>query len=103
MHTHEETYSGLSDSRLGMNRPEGRQGQEDMVDSTAKSLDRQTKKATGASALHWATLISIGASITLFLAGRRELAIFVGLWPPTFQALRANAERSHESRQSQEY
>jgi len=78
-HTNEETY------RSG----------EDMVDSGAHELDHQTRRVTGASALHWATLVSIGASITLFLAGKRELAIFVGLWPPTFQALKANAERSH--------
>lgn len=103
MHTHEETYSGLAAGRSGMNRAEGRQGQEDMVDSTAKHLDRQAKRTTGASALHWATLLSIGASITLFLAGRRELAIFIGLWPPTIQALKANAERSQESRPSQEF
>lgn len=78
-HTHEGTYhSG-----------------EDMVDSGAHELEHQARRVTGASALHWATLVSIGASITLFLAGKRELAIFVGLWPPTFQALKANAERSH--------
>lgn len=68
---------------------------EDMVDAGANELEHQSRRATGASALHWATLISIGASITLFLAGKRELAIFVGLWPPTFQALKANAEHRH--------
>lgn len=68
---------------------------DDMVDSTANDLEHQSRRVTGASALHWATLISIGASITLFLAGKRELAIFVGLWPPTFQALKSNAEHRH--------
>ncbi len=73
---------------------------EDMVDSGANELEHQSRRVTGASALHWATLISIGASITLFLAGKRELAIFVGLWPPTFQALKANAEHRHSQSHS---
>ncbi len=30
---------------------------------------------------------SIGYSISLFNQGKREQAIFVGLWPPTFVAL----------------
>ena len=85
-HTNEGSYTG-SMTHHG----------EDAIDSTAKSFDSQSKRMTGSSALHWATLVSIGASITLFLAGKRELAIFVGLWPPTFQALKANAERSRES------
>ena len=29
------------------------------------------------------TLISIGISLWLYLSGRRETAIFVGLWAPT--------------------
>ena len=73
---------------------------EDMMDSTANEVENQSRRVTGASALHWATLISIGASITLFLAGKRELAIFVGLWPPTFQALKSNAEHSRSHARS---
>lgn len=68
----------------------------DMVESTARTLDRRSKQMTGASALHWFTLASIGASISLFLAGKRDLALFIGLWPPTIQALRANAKNRQE-------
>lgn len=39
-------------------------------------------------ALDWLTIGSIAASVALFLAGKKQTAIFVGLWPPTFQALR---------------
>lgn len=34
-----------------------------------------------------AALASIGISGLLFLTGRRSLAFFVGLWPPTILAL----------------
>jgi hypothetical protein len=37
---------------------------------------------------HWMALGSIGASLALFIAGKKNLAIFVGLWPPTFEAMR---------------
>jgi hypothetical protein len=67
---------------------------EDRVESTARSVDERAKRTTGASALHWLTLASIGASITLFLAGKRDIALFVGLWPPTIQALRASSKRA---------
>jgi len=30
---------------------------------------------------------AIAASVGLYLAGKKELGIFVGLWPPTFLAL----------------
>ena len=33
---------------------------------------------------YWASLVSILASAGLRLAGRSDLSIFVGQWPPTF-------------------
>ena len=33
---------------------------------------------------YWASLASIFASAGLRLAGKRDLSIFVGQWPPTF-------------------
>ncbi|HYP28007.1 MAG TPA: hypothetical protein VE262_14925 [Blastocatellia bacterium] len=64
----------------------------DMAERTARNLDTPVKNATGLSLFHWLTLGSIGASIALFAAGKKDLAIFIGLWPPTFQALKAASE-----------
>jgi hypothetical protein len=65
----------------------------DVLESTKQQIEETSKRVTGAGALHWATLAAIGASITLFLAGKRDWAIFIGLWPPTFQALRHREDR----------
>ena len=65
----------------------------DVVDSRVKSWDDATRRSTGMSLMHMLTLGSIGASIALYLAGKKELGIFIGLWPPTFQALRSSAEK----------
>lgn len=37
--------------------------------------------------LNWLTLGSMVGSITLYFMGRKQDAIFIGLWPPTLQAL----------------
>ena len=71
----------------------------DMVERTARNLDRPIKSATGLSLFHWVTLGSIGASIALFAAGKKDLAIFIGLWPPTFQALKAATENKQQGEQ----
>lgn len=68
----------------------GSMGERDYAESAVRSADRAVQHRTGSSILHWATLASIGASIGLFLAGKKYAAIFVGLWPPTFQALKSN-------------
>ncbi len=39
-------------------------------------------------AFDWLTVGSIAASVALFITGKKMAAIFVGLWPPTFQAMR---------------
>jgi len=68
------------------------QDQPDTAESMARRLDEPVKRTTGLSLFHWLTIGSIGASVALFLAGKKNLAIFIGLWPPTFQALKAASE-----------
>ncbi|HVF27530.1 MAG TPA: hypothetical protein VM943_04765 [Pyrinomonadaceae bacterium] len=70
----------------------------DMVESTIRSLDQSTKSATGTSLFHILTVASIGASVALFLSGKKSAGIFVGLWPPTFQALKSVADTNKENR-----
>jgi hypothetical protein len=67
----------------------------DAVESMLRSADRSTTNATGTSLFHLLTLGSIGASIALFLAGKKQLAVFIGLWPPTFQALKAVVDKTN--------
>jgi hypothetical protein len=70
----------------------------DAAESVLKTVDESTKSATGVSLFHILTFGSIGASIALYLAGRREAGIFVGLWPPTFQALKSVVDKSMKHR-----
>jgi hypothetical protein len=58
------------------------------------------KRKTRFGIFHVLTLASIGASVSLFIAGRKDLAIFIGLWPPTFQALKAASESRQERESS---
>ena len=80
-----------------------------MMDGVRESASRVAEQTTGAvqqvradptprglmgalenlptTAYLWATLGSIGGSLLLRLAGQREAANFVGLWPPTIVAL----------------
>jgi hypothetical protein len=71
------------------------QGRTDVAESMLRTIDETTKQSTGISLFHILTLGSIGASIALFLAGKKEAGIFVGLWPPTFQALKAVTEKKN--------
>ena len=66
--------------------------QPDFVENTIRTIDQPVRETAGVSLFHVLTLGSIGASIGLYLAGKKELAIFVGLWPPTFLALKAASE-----------
>ena len=70
----------------------------DVVESTLRTMDESTKGAAGISLFHILTLSSIGGSLALFFAGKKSAAIFVGLWPPTFQALKAVADTNKENR-----
>lgn len=58
------------------------------LESARERLDQGTRGRRGGSLFHWLALGSIGASVALFLAGKKNAAIFVGLWPPTFEAMR---------------
>lgn len=66
----------------------------DTAESILKTVDESTKGTTGISLMHMLTLGSIGASIALYLAGKKSAAIFVGLWPPTFEALKSVVDRN---------
>ena len=70
----------------------------DVIESTLRTVDESTKSAAGVSLFHILTLASIGGSLALFFAGKKSAAIFVGLWPPTFQALKAVADTNKENR-----
>lgn len=65
----------------------------DAAESMLKTIDKTTQKTTGISLFHILTLGSIGASIALYLSGNKKAGIFVGLWPPTFQALKAVVDK----------
>lgn len=68
----------------------------DAAEALLRTVDNSTKDATGISLLHILTLGSIGASVALFLSGKKMAGIFVGLWPPTFQALKAAADNKEK-------
>ncbi len=68
---------------------------DDMAESVLQRVDSEVKSRAGVSLFHILTGASIVASIILFLRGNKLGAIFVGLWPPTFQALKS-ASQSRE-------
>lgn len=68
-------------------------GQRDVAESVLKSIDRSTTRITRTSIFHILTFATIGASLALWFSGRKMTAIFVGLWPPTFEALKSASER----------
>ncbi|MGI9066713.1 MAG: hypothetical protein ACR2HX_09950 [Pyrinomonadaceae bacterium] len=65
----------------------------DAAEAMLKTVDKSTQKATGIGLFHILTLGSIGASIALYLSGKQKAGIFIGLWPPTFQALKAVVDK----------
>jgi hypothetical protein len=75
-------------------------GNTDVVESTLRTVDEATKGSTGVSLFHILTLASIGGSLALFFAGKKSAAIFVGLWPPTFQALKSVADTNKQNKNS---
>ena len=74
-------------------------GQKDAAESLIRTVDESTKQATGISLFHILTLGSIGASLALFFTGNKQAGIFVGLWPPTFQALKSVADTNKREEQ----
>jgi hypothetical protein len=72
--------------------------QKDVYESAVKNADDRVKEKTGMSALHWLTLGSIAASLAFYLSGKKNLAFFIGLWPPTFLALKSASQQSDQNR-----
>lgn len=81
---------------LRISSQESDNNKQDVVESFIRQIDRSVKETTGTSLFHILTIGSIGASIALYMSGKRSLGIFIGLWPPTFQALKAAAENRKE-------
>jgi hypothetical protein len=70
--------------------------QTDKAEALLKTIDNTTVDSTGISLFHILTIGSIGASLALFFSGNRQAGIFVGLWPPTFQALKSVVDKSNK-------
>lgn len=66
----------------------------DMYEKVLKTIDNTTIESTGFSMFHILTIGSIGASLALFFSGNKQAGIFVGLWPPTFLALKSVVDKS---------
>ena len=64
----------------------------DKAEKFGRSVDSMTTHKTGMSVFHILALLSIIGSVALFFSGRKMEAIFVGLWPPTFEALKTAIE-----------
>ena len=86
-----------SSSTVGMENTALTGNNKDAAEAMLRTVDQSTKQATGVSLFHILTLASIGASIALFLSGKKSAGIFVGLWPPTFQALKSVADTNKEN------
>jgi hypothetical protein len=65
----------------------------DQAETFGKKMHRLGKHTSGMSTFHWLTIGSIAASVALYAAGKKHLALFVGLWPPTFQALKSSLQK----------
>ncbi|HWT01695.1 MAG TPA: hypothetical protein VN256_15720 [Pyrinomonadaceae bacterium] len=93
-----QAATAINQGTKGFDEQAGGGVQKDVAESVLRTIDKSTKKAAGISLFHLLTLGSIGASIALFLAGKKQAGIFVGLWPPTFQALKSVADTNKEDR-----
>jgi hypothetical protein len=65
----------------------------DRAESFGRNVDDMTKERTGMSIFHILALLSIVGSLVLFFSGRKTEAIFVGLWPPTIEAIKSATEK----------
>jgi hypothetical protein len=68
----------------------------DKAEEVLKTIDNTTVESTGISLFHILTIGSIGASLALYFSGNKQAGIFVGLWPPTFQALKSVVDKSNK-------
>ncbi len=69
----------------------------DAAETVLNAVDRVTQNSTGVSLFHILTIGSIAASIALYVSGKQKAGIFIGLWPPTFQALKAVVDKGKET------
>jgi hypothetical protein len=92
-----QTSLSATKTSTGENGSSNAPAKRDAAESMLKTVDNSTVKATGVSFFHIVTLGAIGASIALFLSGKQKAGIFVGLWPPTFQALKAVVDKGNAS------
>lgn len=92
------TATGIGQDYTSIGEGAGMTGKKDVAEAMLRTVDKSTVQAAGVGLFHILTLASIGASISLYLAGKKDAAIFVGLWPPTFQALKAVADTNKEDR-----
>jgi hypothetical protein len=81
---------------LGGSSTYGQPTQTDRAEEVLKTIDNSTVDSTGISLFHILTIGSIGASLALFFTGNKQAGIFVGLWPPTFQALKSVVDKSNK-------
>lgn len=65
----------------------------DRVESALRTIDEKTTERAGVGLFHALALASILGAIVLFLRGRKLEGIFMGLWPPTFEALSSASRR----------
>lgn len=88
--------STITGNQTGTHTSGGLTRDRDAAESLLKTVDESTRQSTGVSLFHILTIGAIGASIALFLSGKKEAGIFVGLWPPTFQALKAVVDKGNK-------
>lgn len=81
---------------LGSVGTSGAVAQTDKAEAILKTIDDTTVDSTGISLFHILTIGSIGASLALFFSGNKQAGIFVGLWPPTFQALKSVVDKNNK-------
>jgi len=67
--------------------------QTDVAESVLQKADQEVKPVSGISLFHLAAGLSIAVSLLLFLRGKKLEAIFIGLWPPTIEALKAASQK----------
>ncbi len=91
MTTAQSTMTGASTQFNGNNETVAKR---DTAEAILRTVDESTKASTGISLFHILTFGSIGASIALYLAGNKQAGIFIGLWPPTFQALKSVVDKN---------
>jgi len=83
-----DTFTGTGNTSLAAST--------DKAEAVLQTIDKTTVESTGISLFHILTIGSIGASLALFFSGNKQAGIFVGLWPPTFQALKAVVDKNKQ-------